>query len=172
MGYQDNLLHTEIKPFANPLQVRDLETVGQRVARLRKRKGWTQQQLAEHSGIHYRTVSKWEQDKQTPQGDNAVAVARALGVSVDELLGGEVTQNVPRGTMLREGSRVYNDRVGELVTMFDQAEMLRRLARHVPPRDLYRMAYDLAVELGYSENELDRIHEWGKQLLRDEKDRS
>lgn len=44
--------------------------------------------------------------------------------------------------------------------------MLRRMAKRIPPKDLYLMALDLAIELNYSEEEIDRINAWGKQLLR------
>lgn len=70
-------------------------------------------------------------------------------------------RKIPRETL--------HGRVEELLQLFPGDEMLRRLSQHVSPTDLHRMAYDLAVRLGYSEAELTQIHEWGLQVIRDEK---
>ena len=39
------------------------ESFGQRFQRLRKAKGYTQEQIAEKVNISYQAVSKWENDK-------------------------------------------------------------------------------------------------------------
>jgi transcriptional regulator with XRE-family HTH domain len=72
-----------------------MSDVGQRVARLRRAKGWTQQQLANAAHLHSVTVSNIEQGRRRMGADAAVALARALGVTVDELLTGSVPTTLP-----------------------------------------------------------------------------
>lgn len=63
------------------------ETLGKRIAALRKAKGWTQEQLAAQLGISAQAVSKWENDISCPDISILPALAALLGVRVDTLLG-------------------------------------------------------------------------------------
>jgi transcriptional regulator with XRE-family HTH domain len=63
------------------------ETTGQRIARLRKERGYTQVELAERIGTIQALVSDYERDKLRLNGEMAVRFALALEVSTDELLG-------------------------------------------------------------------------------------
>lgn len=64
-------------------------TFGKRLKSYRKAKGLTQQVLAEKIGVSDKTVSRWESDGGYPDVPTLVPLARALGVTVDELLGGK-----------------------------------------------------------------------------------
>ena len=63
------------------------ETLGKRIAMLRKEKGLTQEQLAEKVGVSAQAVSKWENDVSCPDITLLPLLADILGVTVDELLG-------------------------------------------------------------------------------------
>ena len=63
------------------------DTLGQRIARLRRERGLTQVELAERLGITQPAVSDYENDDTRLPADVAVQIARILGVSTDELLG-------------------------------------------------------------------------------------
>ncbi len=63
------------------------ETLGKRIAQLRKEKGLTQEQLAEKVGVSAQAVSKWENDISCPDITLLPLLADILGVTVDELLG-------------------------------------------------------------------------------------
>ena len=63
------------------------ETFGQRFARLRKSKGYTQEQIADKVNISYQAVSKWENDISSPDISILGELANILGVTTDELLG-------------------------------------------------------------------------------------
>jgi transcriptional regulator with XRE-family HTH domain/predicted membrane protein len=63
------------------------ETLGKRIAALRKEKGLTQEQLAEKVGVSPQAVSKWENDVSCPDITLLPLLADLFGVSVDELLG-------------------------------------------------------------------------------------
>ena len=66
---------------------------------LRKRKGLTQEQLAEHLGISVMTVRRWEWGERTPDVDSLQKISGVLGVSVSDLLTGvpEVSISKPKG---------------------------------------------------------------------------
>ena len=63
------------------------ETLGKRIAMLRKEKGLTQEQLAEKVGVSAQAVSKWENDVSCPDITLLPLLGDILGVTVDELLG-------------------------------------------------------------------------------------
>lgn len=66
-------------------------TIGKRIAFLRKEKGLTQEELANHMGISPQAVSKWENDQTCPDISALPKLARLFGVTVDELLEGRET---------------------------------------------------------------------------------
>jgi transcriptional regulator with XRE-family HTH domain len=63
------------------------ETIGQRIARLRKAQGLTQTELAQRIGIVQGLVSDYELGNLRLSAEMAVRFAQALKVSTDELLG-------------------------------------------------------------------------------------
>lgn len=63
---------------------------GKLIAKLRKDKGMTQQQLADIFGINYRSVSKWETGQTMPDIANINLLSEIFGVTSDELLKGEL----------------------------------------------------------------------------------
>jgi transcriptional regulator with XRE-family HTH domain len=62
------------------------ETPGQRLARLRKERGWTQVELAERIGITQTLLSDYERGKLRLNADMIVQLATALETTTDELL--------------------------------------------------------------------------------------
>jgi transcriptional regulator with XRE-family HTH domain len=60
-------------------------TLGKRIRKLRKEKGWTQRQLEEKAGIENRNLTRYESDKVRPRLSSLKMLAQALEVSVDEL---------------------------------------------------------------------------------------
>ena len=63
------------------------ETMGQIIKRLRKERGFTQEELAEQLGITFQAVSKWENDTGMPDISQVVPLATVFGVSTDVLFG-------------------------------------------------------------------------------------
>jgi transcriptional regulator with XRE-family HTH domain len=74
-----------------PLKLAD-ESLGKRVARLRKEKRITQVELAKRIGIIQSMVSAYERDKLRLSAEMALRFALALGVSIEELMS---TKNHP-----------------------------------------------------------------------------
>ena len=60
--------------------------LGENVRQLRLRRGWSQEKLASEAGLHRTYVGSVERGERNVSLDNIVAIARALGVSVQELL--------------------------------------------------------------------------------------
>ena len=69
------------------------QTLGQRMARLRKDKGITQVQLAETVGIAQQTLAHYEVGRLRLAVTTLAAIARALDVSVEELIEEQPTGN-------------------------------------------------------------------------------
>lgn len=67
--------------------VERLAGVGARLAELRKRAGYTQQELAEAVQTTQRMISYYETQAEPPPSTLLPELARVLGVSVDQLLG-------------------------------------------------------------------------------------
>jgi transcriptional regulator with XRE-family HTH domain len=63
------------------------ETIGQRIARLRKERGYTQIELADKIGIIQNLVSAYERDQLRLSSEMIIRFALALEVSSDDLLG-------------------------------------------------------------------------------------
>ena len=68
------------------------ESFGQRLSRLRKEKGLTQEDIASKITISPQAVSKWENDISSPDILVLSQLADILGVSIDELLGHKKTE--------------------------------------------------------------------------------
>lgn len=65
----------------------NIQTLGKRIAMLRKRSGMTQEQLAERVGVSAQAVSKWENEASCPDIMTLPLLADIFGVTIDELLG-------------------------------------------------------------------------------------
>ncbi len=71
------------------------ESFGQRIARLRKAQGLTQEELGDKVNISSQAVSKWENDLSAPDISILVKLSNILGVSLDVLLGNEEEKDNP-----------------------------------------------------------------------------
>jgi len=65
-----------------------MESIGNRIGRLRRQAGMTQEALAEKLDISSQAVSKWENDLSCPDISLLPELARVLGTTTDELLTG------------------------------------------------------------------------------------
>ena len=65
-------------------------TLGERLIQLRAKAGLSQDTLAEQLGVSRQSVSKWENDASVPDLEKLVKLSGVFGVSLDELVKGEV----------------------------------------------------------------------------------
>lgn len=63
-----------------------MKSIGETIASLRKKKGMTQNELAEKMNVTDKAVSKWERDLSCPDINTISKLADILDVSVEELL--------------------------------------------------------------------------------------
>ena len=85
----------------------DNEKFGAFVADMRKKKGWTQKELADRLFVSDKAVSKWERGLSIPNAALLMPLAEVLEVSVTELL---------RGELLEKEQQLENSQVETLVT--------------------------------------------------------
>lgn len=58
----------------------------EKLIRLRKREGISQEELASYLEVSRQAVSRWEQGTADPSTSNLLALAKLFGVSAEELL--------------------------------------------------------------------------------------
>lgn len=64
--------------------------LAEKIMQLRKKNGWSQEELAEKLNVSRQSVSKWESGASIPDIDRIVALSGLLGVSTDYLLKDEI----------------------------------------------------------------------------------
>ncbi|WP_417332838.1 helix-turn-helix domain-containing protein [Gordonibacter urolithinfaciens] len=60
--------------------------IAQRLAEMRREKGFSQEELAARLGLSRQAVSKWERAESSPDTGNLIALADLYGVTLDELV--------------------------------------------------------------------------------------
>jgi transcriptional regulator with XRE-family HTH domain len=94
--------------------------IGERIRILRKKRGWTQDQLGEVVGMHGRHIGRYETDKTKPSAKALQKLAEVFEVSVDELL-----QEHDKPTL----ETLLKDK--ELIKLFQEVETLEEKDRMV-----------------------------------------
>lgn len=100
------------------------ETFGQRLARLRKAKGYTQVELADKMGIIQVLISDYERDKLRPYHEVIINFAKALDISTDELLGLKNPKNNTKKPSLKLQRRINKI---EALPLSEQKVLLRTI---------------------------------------------
>ena len=60
--------------------------LGEKLKRLRKSRGLSQEQLAAELNVSRQSISKWELGESKPEIENLIALSEFFNVSIDELL--------------------------------------------------------------------------------------
>jgi len=99
------------------------ETIGERMARLRRERGITQVELAEMLGVPQPMISAYENGGLRLHGELIVELTKILDVSADQLLGLKETKNGPEknGRLLRKLQQL------ELLPRRDQQALMRTI---------------------------------------------
>lgn len=63
---------------------RTLKKYGKTIAKLRKEKGLTQEQLGKKLNISYQAISKWENDLSEPSLDTLENLSKVFGITLTE----------------------------------------------------------------------------------------
>lgn len=69
-------------------------TTGEKITKLRKEKGYTQEEFGDLLGVTRQSVSKWESDMSFPETDKLILMSRHFNCSLDYLLNNEYKEKV------------------------------------------------------------------------------
>ena len=84
------------------------ETIGERIARMRKERGFTQVELADKIGTIQTIVSDYETDRLRLSAEMAVRFALALDVSMDDILNPKGSAKSLRKSQAARSSAAWN----------------------------------------------------------------
>jgi len=101
------------------------EPFGERIARLRREKGLTQEELAGRLGVTQPVVSDYERGRLRLHGELIVQLAEILGTSADEILGLKASDRTERSTRNRRLLRQVQ--ALEKLSKRDQQALLRTI---------------------------------------------
>lgn len=104
------------------------ESFGQRLARLRKERGYTQKELAEKMGIIQVLISDYKRDKLRLHAEMLTRFAQALDVNADDILG--LKPEKP-GAGAQQGKRELHDHRCRDIRVREHLQR-RRLCRYLP----------------------------------------
>jgi len=90
---------------------------GRNLSRFRKEKGLTQEDLVKQSGVAISQIRRYEADKSSPTLEVVTRLAKALGVSIDELALDKMTGIASMKLMDRELLEQF-----EMVSVLDEEE--------------------------------------------------
>jgi len=71
----------------------DNQNLAIKIKDLRNRRGFSQEQLSEESKLSLRTIQRIEKGESIPRGDTLVKLTQALGVTPDDLLDWEISED-------------------------------------------------------------------------------
>ena len=90
--------------------------IGRFIAMKRKEKNLTQEQLAEKLGISNKTISKWENGKCMPDYSIVKPLCQELGITITELMDGEVKEN--------NSIRIFDEQ--QIIDMLERIQRLEK----------------------------------------------
>ena len=91
--------------------------IANRLQKLRKENGYSQEELAEKLGISRQAVSKWERAESSPDTDNLIVLARLYHISLDDLLNDNETDQEIRDRV--QDKRLSDEKEADTVTLTD-----------------------------------------------------
>ena len=109
--------------------------LAEKITQLRKRAGWSQEELAQQLDVTRQSVSKWESAQSVPDMERLLRMSRLFGVTTDYLLKDELeevpqttesVQDSPRGRAETCAGSVF---VRDLADLADLSCGLERSAR-------------------------------------------
>ena len=70
--------------------------LGEKIAQLRRKNGWSQEELADKMEVSRQAVSKWESNQTTPDLERILRLSSLFGVTIDYLLKDGAEPEIPR----------------------------------------------------------------------------
>ena len=86
----------------------------ERLLDLRKKNGWSQEELGYKLDVSRQTISKWESGQTTPELEKLRNLAKIFEISVDELISDDTEDNIDRKQVL-ENNRISKKKKSKLI---------------------------------------------------------
>ena len=99
-----------------------------KIVALRKKSGWSQEELAQQLNVTRQSVSKWEGAQSVPDIDKILQMSRLFGVSTDYLLKDELEEPELAATAEEDAQALRR------VTLAEASEYLRLRKEAAPKR--------------------------------------
>lgn len=103
-------------------------TLGEKLAKARKEKNITQEQLADKLGVSRQAISKWESDVAYPETDKLIRMSELFDCSLDYLLKKDVTEKAEK----TETSGTQRTAVFSISKIFDYEYRSKRTFHGIP----------------------------------------
>lgn len=130
-------------------------TLGEKLKHYRKSAGYTQDELSKILSVTPQAISKWENDKGTPDIELLVPISTALGITVDALLKNDIGDSE---LLSEELSGIYGD---SSRTPREKYTLYKDMLKNAPERpEIMRMLLLSAVALLECERSMS---DWEKQ---------
>lgn len=91
--------------------------LGEKIAQLRRKNGWSQEELADKMEVSRQAVSKWESNQTTPDLERILRLSSLFGVTIDYLLKDDAAPEIPR-------AEAEEDPQIRLISLADAADYL------------------------------------------------
>ena len=114
-----------------------------KIARLRRDKGWSQEELAERLEVSAQAVSKWENDQTCPDISLLPRLAGIFGVTTDYLLTGEQDRTPPVRMVPEKERKDLRDMMLRILVESNTGDKIRVNL----PMQLVQVALDMGIEL-------------------------
>lgn len=113
-----------------------------KIQELRKKNGFSQEDLAEKLGVSRQAVSKWESSSSTPDIDKILQLSKIFSVSVSELITGERDETASASPTQAAGDEKYEELLESHLMQID-----RMLKAAQPPKKTGRRIFFSALAL-------------------------
>lgn len=101
-------------------EVKDILAV---ITTYRERRGWSEYQLAEHSGLPQSTISSWYRKNMVPTIPSLEKICDAFGITLSQLFAEEdasVSLTASQKQLLEKWSRLTEDQQSAVFTLIDK----------------------------------------------------
>lgn len=122
--------------------------MGEKLRRIRERKGMYQSELAEKLGVQQRDVSYWETGKRLPSVLMLRKIAKILGCTMEDLVYDDLGENMKQ---FREAKNLSIEELAEMVGVNQDDIICWETGKQVPS---VRLIKRIAIVLGCSVNAL------------------
>lgn len=97
------------------ISLRSKKMIGEKLSKLRKENGISQEQLAEKLNISRQAISKWENNETLPDTENLIAIAKLFNVSIDDLVGNNPSNSEQNSNNEKDAPKKSSSKTTELI---------------------------------------------------------